>query len=428
MKRRSIVLLGSTGSIGTQALDVLARHPEDFELAALAAGSANVPLLARQVWQFRPRLVAVSTDDAALRLQRELATLAKHGSVPPSGRAENVAGGGAVTGGAASAKPPAGEIVAGQDAAAKAAGLGVDVVLNGITGAEGLKPTLAALDSGAVLALANKESLVMGGALVKSRAKAPDQIVPVDSEHSAIAQCLRAGRPVEVDRLILTASGGPFRTWTSQQMAAATKEQALAHPTWNMGAVVTINSATLINKALELIEAHLLFDVPSQRIDVVVHPQSVVHSMVAFRDGSIIAQASPPDMRLPIALGLSWPVRLPEVIAPVDFSAGTTWSFEPLGPQAAKAVGLARQALGASPLHPAVLNAANEVCVAAFLADRIGLLAIVDTVARVLDSFAPPGLTAAAAGTSGALIPTLDQVLAADRFGREQAAKVLEGA
>jgi 1-deoxy-D-xylulose-5-phosphate reductoisomerase len=273
--------------------------------------------------------------------------------------------------------------MAGQDAVCELAGWPCDVVLNGVTGAAGLRATLAALDAGRVLALANKESLIIGGSLVTSRAK-PGQIVPVDSEHSTIAQCLRAGRAEEVLRLVLTASGGPFRGWHRDRLEAVTPQQALAHPTWNMGPLVTINSATLVNKGLEVIEAHLLFGFSLDRIDVVVHPQSIVHSMVEFSDGATIIQASPPDMRLPISLGMAWPDRVPEAIPGLDWSAAATWTFEPLDDTAFPAVALAREAATAGGTAPAVYNAANEACVADFLAGRISFPRIVGTVARIV--------------------------------------------
>ena len=280
---RSVVVLGSTGSIGTQALDVIATRPQRFRVVGLAAGGTDVALLAAQAVAHGVRRVAVADPGAAAALRREL---------------------------------PGVDVLAGPDAATElTATTPADTVLNGITGSRGLGPTLAALATGARLALANKESLVAGGPLVTAAAR-PGQIVPVDSEHSALAQCLRGGRGDEVARLVLTASGGPFRGRRRDELAAVTVEQALAHPTWAMGPVVTINSATLVNKGLEVIEAHLLFGVPYDRIDVVVHPQSVVHSMVTFVDGSTIAQASPPDMRLPIALALGWPDRVPAVATP----------------------------------------------------------------------------------------------------------------
>jgi 1-deoxy-D-xylulose-5-phosphate reductoisomerase len=291
---------------------------------------------------------------------------------------------------------PGPEIVHGPGAAAAVAGCGADVVLNGITGSIGLGPTLAALRSGATLALANKESLVVGGALVKAAVTRPEQIVPVDSEHSAIAQALRAGDRPEVRRVVLTASGGPFRGRSREDLRDVTPAQALAHPTWAMGPVVTINSATLVNKGLELIEAHLLFDVPPDDIAVVVHPQSVVHSMVEFVDGSTIAQASPPDMRLPIALGLAWPHRVPGAARPCAWDAPTAWTFEPVDDDVFPALRTARDAVAASASHPAVLNAANEEAVAAFTAGRLPFLGIVDVVRGVLDEHdgvAAPGLT-----------------------------------
>jgi 1-deoxy-D-xylulose-5-phosphate reductoisomerase len=306
-------------------------------------------------------------------------------------------------------------VLTGPDASTELAGRAADVVLNGITGSVGLGPTLAALRAGSTLALANKESLVVGGALVQAARTRPDQIVPVDSEHSAIAQSLRGGARGEVRRLVLTASGGPFRGWSLDDVKAVGPEQALAHPTWSMGPVVTVNSSTLMNKGLELIEAHLLFDVPVEDITVVVHPQSVVHSMVEFVDGSTIAQASPPDMRLPIALGLSWPDRVADVAPPCDWTRATAWTFEPLDEEVFGAVRLAREAVAASATHPAVYNAANEECVAAFLAGRIGFLDIVQTVGRVLDEHTG---TAAAALDLGA-------VLAAEDWARARAHEVL---
>jgi len=265
-----------------------------------------------------------------------------------------------------------------------------DVVLNGITGSVGLGPTLAALTAGRTLALANKESLIVGGDLVTALA-APGQIVPVDSEHSAIAQALRSGTAGEVSRLVLTASGGPFRGRTREEMRAVTPAQALAHPTWDMGLVVTTNSATLVNKGLEIIEAHLLFSVAYEDIDVAVHPQSIVHSMVEFIDGSTIAQASPPDMRLPISLGLDWPNRVAAVGVPLDWTTPQTWTFEPLDTVAFPAVALAKQVGRAGGTYPAVFNAANEQAVAAFHAGRIGFLDIVDTIQRVVETHEQDG-------------------------------------
>lgn len=391
MSVRSVTLLGSTGSIGTQAIDVISRHPGRFRVDAISAGGANADLLARQAVELGVARVGVADPARAAEVEAALAAQAPRAGARPV------------------------EVLVGRDAATDLAGAGSDVVLNGITGSVGLGPTLAALAAGSTLALANKESLVVGGVLVQDAKQRPDQIVPVDSEHSAIAQALRSGRREEVRRLVLTASGGPFRGWARDDVKVVSPEQALAHPTWAMGPVVTINSATLMNKGLELIEAHLLFDVPTQDITVVVHPQSVVHSMVEFVDGSTIAQASPPDMRLPIALGLSWPDRLGEVAAGCDWTAATAWTFEPLDEELFPAVGLARAAASASATHPAVYNAANEECVAAFLAGRIGFLDIVETVQQVLGEHS---------GTSRADV-TLDDVKGAEGWARARAHEIL---
>jgi 1-deoxy-D-xylulose-5-phosphate reductoisomerase len=283
-------------------------------------------------------------------------------------------------------------------------------VLNGVTGAAGLSATLASLDAGRTLALANKESLIIGGPLVAERAK-PGQIVPVDSEHSALAQCLRGGRAEEVRRLVLTASGGPFRGRSRSELEGVTPEQALAHPTWKMGPVITVNCATLVNKGLELIEAHLLFGVPFDRLGVVVHPQSVIHSMVEFTDGSTLAQASPPDMRIPIALALGWPDRVPDAAPAIDWTTAHTWTFSPLDEDAFPAVAVARQVGAAGGTSPAVYNAANEECVAAFLAGSISFTGIVDTVMRVISEHD---------GTARGTVSLAD-VLDADRWARVRA-------
>ncbi|MFI5086306.1 MAG: 1-deoxy-D-xylulose-5-phosphate reductoisomerase [Actinomycetales bacterium] len=380
MQQRKVILLGSTGSIGTQALDVVAGSVLDdgrprFVVTAICAGSGNLELLARQAVSTRAGAVGTSASGADAARLRSLIDAAAGGAAAAGGP------------GAAGGSGYAPEIFAGPDAAAAIAGWtgdgGADVVLNGITGSIGLAPTLAALKSGALLALANKESLIVGGRLVKDAA-AEGQLVPVDSEHSAIAQCLRSGTDAEVDRLVLTASGGPFRGLGRSELAAVTPAQALRHPTWDMGPMVTTNSATLVNKGLEVIEAHLLFDVPLDRIDVVVHPQSVVHSMVQFTDGSTIAQCSPPDMRLPIALGLGWPERVPAAAMSCDWSQATSWTFEPLDAKAFPAVDLAKDAAKQGGTFPAVYNAANEEAVQAFHAGAIGFLDIVDTVEAVL--------------------------------------------
>jgi 1-deoxy-D-xylulose-5-phosphate reductoisomerase len=389
---RDVVILGSTGSIGTQAVDVIRRNPDRFRVAGLAAGGGRVDLLARQALDLRPDVVAVAKGSVAEDLQ-----LALYGEAKKRGYS---AGGFRLP-----------RILAGPNTIAEVAAWPCDVVLNGVEGAAGLSATLAALDAGRTLALANKESLITGGPLVKRRAK-PGQLVPVDSEHSALAQCLRGGTRGELRRLVVTASGGPFRGRSRAELAGVTPEQALAHPTWDMGPLVTVNSATLVNKGLEVIEAHLLFDVAFERIQVMVHPQSMVHSMVEFADGSTIAQASPPDMRLPIALGLAWPDRVPDAAPGLDWSRAHTWEFYPLDDEAFPAVRLAREVGQAGGTAPAVYNGANEECVAAFLRGGLAFTAIVDTVARVVSEH-----TSVADG--GGL--TLDDVLAADKWARLRA-------
>jgi 1-deoxy-D-xylulose-5-phosphate reductoisomerase len=396
---RDVVILGSTGSIGTQALDIIRRNPGRFRVAALAAGGANPDLLAQQAAEFGPTAVAVASPAAAADLQaalRHFFDRTTRGAPTPSPLF-----------GTSGALP---DVLAGPDAICDVAGWPADVVLNGVTGAAGLRATLAALDAGRVLALANKESLIVGGPLVTSRAK-PGQIVPVDSEHSTIAQCLRAGRRREVRRLVLTASGGPFRGRSRDSLAGVTPEQALAHPTWKMGPLVTVNSATLVNKGLEVIEAHLLFGFGLDRIDVVVHPQSIVHSMVEFTDGATIIQASPPDMRLPISLALAWPDRVPDAAPGLDWSTAAAWTFEPLDDAAFPAVALAREAAAAGGTAPAVYNAANEACVEAFLAGQISFTRIVDTVAQIVSEH----------DTARAPVTSVADVLAVDDWARRRA-------
>ena len=363
---RELVLLGSTGSIGTQAVDVVRAAPDRFRVVGLAAGGERVEVLAAQALDLGVEVVAVAKATAAQDLQ-----LAFYAAAQARGFSS---GDFAVP-----------KILAGPDAATELAAWPCDTVLNGMTGSVGLAPTLAALGAGRTLALANKESLVAGGPLVQAAVQRPDQLVPVDSEHSALAQCLRGGRAAEVRRLVLTASGGPFRGRPRAELAEVTPEQAMAHPTWDMGPVITINSATLVNKGLEVVEAHLLFGTPYDDIDVVVHPQSVVHSMVEFVDGSTLAQASPPDMRLPIALALGWPDRLPRPAYGLDWSAAASWDFEPLDDEAFPAVALCKDAGRRGGTAPAVLNAANEVCVQAFVEGRLPFLGIVDTVAAVVE-------------------------------------------
>lgn len=389
---RTVSLLGSTGSIGTQALDIIARNPDRFQVLGLAAGGSNVDLLASQVIAHRPKVVALPRAESVDALVDRL-----EGKVPAGDRPE---------------------LLVGEDAASRLASIPVGVILNGMSGAAGLRPTLSALAAGSTLALANKESLIVGGPLVKRLAR-PDQIVPVDSEHSALAQALLAGSPREVRRLVLTASGGPFRGRTAEELADVTRDQALSHPTWSMGPLVTINSATLMNKGLEVIEAHLLFDVPFDRIHVVVHPQSVVHSMVEFVDGSTIAQASPPDMRIPIALGLGWPTRVPDAAPACDWTLATSWDFEPLDEVTFPAVSLARAAGDSGGTAPAVFNAANEECVSAFLAGQLPFVGIVETVRRVLDGH----LESAEHSSDHDL--SVEHVLAADSWARDRAAQLV---
>ena len=390
---QQVVLLGSTGSIGTQALQVIDQYAERFDVVALSAGGHSLELLAEQCVRYRPQIVGIHSGNVD-----ELAQLirSKGGTLP--------------------------EILHGVEASTQIAGsFSEAVVLNGITGGVGLGPTLAALEAGATLALANKESLVVGGSLVRRRMRRPGQIVPVDSEHSAIAQCLESGvhekgltasrvtGKSEVAQLVLTASGGPFRGKKRHELTDVTPQQALAHPTWSMGPVVTINSSTLVNKGLELIEAHLLFDIPADDILPVVHPQSIVHSMVTWKDGATIAQASPPDMKLPIALGLTWPERLPDIERPVDFLRAQEWTFEPVDFETFPALTLARAAVSESETHPAVYNAANEVFVQAFLEERLPYLSIVDLLAQVL------------AEHSGISQPSVEDILGVEEWARNRA-------
>lgn len=356
---RRIIVLGSTGSIGTQALEVIRANPRRFELVGLAAGT-DAATLGEQASAFRVESTALGAEQAE-QLVRDVEA---------------------------------------------------DVVLNAITGSIGLGSTLAALEAGRTLALANKESLIVGGELVLAAA-APGQIVPVDSEHSAIAQALRSGERSEVRRLVVTASGGPFRGRTREQLHEVTPAEALAHPTWNMGRVVTTNSATLVNKGLEVIEAHLLFGVDYEDIEVVVHPQSIVHSMVEFVDGSTIAQASPPDMRLPISLGLDWPHRVGGVGRPLDWTTATSWTFEPLDDEAFPAVALAKAVGRAGATFPAVYNAANEQAVDAFHDGRLPFLGIVDTIAAVVDAHEPPAQL------------TVESLAAAETWARREADQLI---
>lgn len=384
--RRDIVVLGSTGSIGTQAIDLVLRNPDRFRVTALAASGGRVELLAEQAHRLRVGAVAVAREDKAGELREALTRLYGPGATLP-------------------------EILAGPDAATALAASPCHTVLNGITGSIGLAPTLAALEAGRTLALANKESLIVGGPLVKAVAK-PGQIIPVDSEHAALFQALASGTRADVRKLVVTASGGPFRGRTRAELAHVTREDALAHPTWAMGPVITVNSATLVNKGLEVIEAHLLYDIPFDRIEVVVHPQSYVHSMVEFTDGSTLAQATPPDMRGPIAIGIGWPERIPDAAPAFDWTKASSWEFFPLDTEAFPSVGLARHVGELGGTAPAVFNAANEECVEAFLAGRLPFNGIMDTVTAVVTEHGTP---------DGGTPLTVSDVLEAETWARARA-------
>lgn len=346
---RDIVILGSTGSIGVQALEVVASHPQDFRVVGLAAGSRNISKLADQAKKFDVPIIA--TTGTGDELKNSLSGV---------------------------------EVIDGQNSASTIAAISCDVVLNGITGSIGLGPTLAALEAGNQVALANKESLVAGGDLVIAHGR--ERIIPVDSEHSALFQALHSGKIEEVSRMILTASGGPFRD--RMDLENVTVEEALNHPTWSMGPMVTINSATMVNKGLEIIEAHYLFGIPYHRLEAVIHPQAIVHSMVEFQDGSVIAQASPPDMKGPISYALNYPNRLNEVMPIIDWRSRQSWNFEPIDEIRFPSIELARRcgALGGS--VTAMFNAANEVAVEAFLKKLIPFTAIVKTVETVISRLA----------------------------------------
>jgi 1-deoxy-D-xylulose-5-phosphate reductoisomerase len=353
---RDVVILGSTGSIGVQALEIIEANPGQFRVVALTAAGNNIDLLVAQAIKFKVSVVGVTHNADQVR----------HGL-------------------------PGVQVIDGPDASTEVAAITCDVVLNAITGSIGLAPTLAALKVGNTLALANKESLVAGGDMVMALAK-PGQLLPVDSEHSALWQALKSGTKSEVSKLILTASGGPFRD--RDDLSTVTVGEALAHPTWEMGPVVTINSSTLVNKGLEIIEAHYLFDIPYSQIEAVIHPQSVVHSLVEYVDGSTMAQASPPNMKGPIAYAIGYPVRLAKATTPIDWSVASTWSFAPIDHVKFPAVDLARRCGSLGGGLPAIFNAANEVAVAAFLDSHIGYSAIIDTVDAVVQQLSPSAVSA----------------------------------
>ncbi len=382
---RDVVILGSTGSIGTQALDVVRRNPERFRVVGLAAGS-NHELLVGQIREFLPPVVALGDASAVDDLREHLKGIRET------------------------------EIIAGPDAAERLArDTDADLVLNAMVGAIGLAPTLAALQTGKSVALANKESLIVGGELVMDLVKGePERLIPVDSEHAALAQCLRGERREDLQRVVITASGGPFRGWTREDLARASVKEALAHPTWNMGPKITVDSATLMNKGLEVIEAHYLFGLDYAEIDVVVHPESIVHGLAEFRDGSVIAQLADPDMRLPIQLALTYPDRMRSGITPLDLVSIGRLTFEQVDREAFPALDLAYRAGRAGFTFPAALNAANEVAVHAFLDGRLRLIDIADVVERILDEHEAPPVVSAV---------SLER---ADAWARGRAAQIVE--
>jgi 1-deoxy-D-xylulose-5-phosphate reductoisomerase len=382
---RRLVILGSTGSIGTQALDVVRRHPDRFQVVALVAATKH-ELLVGQVREFMPPVVGVTEESAVQELRAGLEGLR---SV---------------------------EIATGPDVAERLArDVDADMVVNAMVGAVGLAPTLAALQSGKVLALANKESLVVGGELVLDLVKGePERLVPVDSEHAALSQCLRGERREDLRRVVLTASGGPFRGWSRDEMAKASVKEALSHPTWRMGPKITIDSATLMNKGLEVIEAHYLFRLDYSQIDVVVHPESAIHGIAEFGDGSMIAQLSQPDMRLPLQLALAYPERLGRGVRPLDLAVMGRLTFEPVDREAFPALDLAYRVGRLGTTYPAAMNAANEVAVMAFLEGKIPLTGIADVVAAVVDDHEPASVVS---------LVTLDR---ADAWARRRAAELIE--
>jgi 1-deoxy-D-xylulose-5-phosphate reductoisomerase len=381
---RTVVILGSTGSVGTQALDIVRHHPDRFRVVGLSAG-ANQELLVGQVREFLPPVVAIAEGDADdLR--------------------ERLSGIRGV------------EILAGPDAAETLAReTEADVVLNALVGSAGLGPTLATLQAGKTLALANKESLVIGGELVLDLIKGePERLVPVDSEHAALAQILRGERREDIKRVVLTGSGGPFRGWSGTELGKASVKEALAHPVWQMGPKITIDSATLMNKGLEVIEAHFLFGLDYSDIHVLIHPQGIVHALAEFRDGSMLAQFAVPDMRLPIQLALAWPERLPTGVGSVPLTEGTL-TFEPVDHEAFPAIDLAYRVGALGLTFPAAMNAANEVAVMAFLEGKIPLTRIVEVVQAVVDEHEPP--------SSVVSVVNLER---ADAWARTRAAEIID--
>jgi len=385
---RSVTILGATGSIGASTVDLIKRNPTRYRVECVASGS-NVAALAKVAREVGARIAVVADPDRYEALR------------------EALAGSGT-------------EAAAGEAALIEAALYPADWVMAAISGAVGLKPTMAAIERGATVALANKECLVCAGALFMRRAAAKGAtVLPVDSEHNALFQALPAGRREDVHRVVLTASGGPFRTASIEDIRAATPQQALRHPNWSMGAKVTIDSATLMNKGLELIEAHHLFALPPEQIDVLVHPQSVVHGMVEFRDGSIVAQLGPPDMRVPIAHCLAWPERLPQAAARLDWTKVASLTFELPDLERFPSLRLAREALAAGGGAPTILNAANEIAVGEFLAGRLGFAAIPALVSATMQAAEREGLSREPASA--------EEALAVDHISRSLAAKLLPG-
>ena len=383
---RSLTILGSTGSVGTQALDVVRRNPDRFKVVGLAA-LTNHELLVGQIREFLPPYVAIADPEAAEELREMLGS--------------NIRGV---------------DIIDGPDAAERLSrDVEADMVLNALVGSAGLPSTLAALQSGKTLALANKESLVIGGELVMDLIKAePERLIPVDSEHAALAQLLRGERKEDVKSVILTGSGGPFRGWTRNDLARASVKEALAHPVWQMGPKITVDSATLMNKGMEVIEAHYLFAIDYSQIHVILHPEGVVHALVEFRDGTMLSHLASPDMRLPIQLALAWPERLPAGIAPVPL-ADKRLTFEPVDREAFPAVDLAYRVGQLGLTFPAVMSAANEVAVVAFLEGKIPLTRIVEIVQGVVDEHEAP-----------ASVVSVVNLERADSWARRRAAEIIE--
>ncbi len=382
---KSVTILGSTGSIGTQALDVVRRHADRFKVVGLSAAGANQELLVGQVREFLPPYVAIADEQAAADVQGKL------------GGVRGV------------------EFMVGPDAAERmAADTESDMVLNALVGSAGLAPTLATLQSGKTLALANKESLVVGGELVTDLIKGePERLLPVDSEHAALAMAMRGERREDIKRVVLTGSGGPFRGWTRSDLGRASVKEALAHPVWSMGPKITIDSATLMNKGLEVIEAHYLFDLEYSAIHVLIHPEGLVHAMAEFRDGSLRAEMATADMRLPIQLAMAWPERMAAGVEPVPLTERPL-TFEPIDREAFPAVDLAYRVGGLGLTFPAVMNAANEVAVMAFLEGKIALTRIVEIVQTIVDEHEP------------ATVVSIVNIERADAWARARAAEIVE--